>query len=130
MTAELRQREGRPTLQLPWDTWAGTVLGADVAVYTDATACQDSDEERACGVGLVIRVNDKWWGTAMPLETWLDNTTAELAGVVLGRYVVGRLRDLGAWTIEQTYDAQAAAALAQIGAAEASPAEGATVVSW
>ena len=49
----------------------------------------------------------------MPLETWVDNTTAELLGVVLGRYVVERLRDLGAQSIEQTYDAQAAAALAE-----------------
>ena len=38
MTAELRQREGRPTLQLPWETWVNTVPGADVAVYTDAGA--------------------------------------------------------------------------------------------
>ena len=35
VTAELRQREGRPTLRLLWDTWASTVPGADVAVYTD-----------------------------------------------------------------------------------------------
>ena len=93
-------------LQLPWDTWASTVPGADVAVYTDAGACQDSDEERWCGVGLVIRVSDKWWGAAVPLETWVDNTTAELMGVVLGRYVVEHIRDVGARTIEQTYDAR------------------------
>ena len=64
-------------------------------------------------MGLVIRVSDKWWGAAVPLETWVDNTTAELLGVVLGRCLVERLRDLGARTIEQTYDAQAAAALAE-----------------
>ena len=86
---------------------------ADVAVYTDAGARQDLDEERGWGVGLVIRVSNKWWGAAVPLQTWVDNTTAELLGVVLGRYVVERLRDLGARTIEQTYDAQAAAALAE-----------------
>ena len=34
--------------------------------------------------------------------------------VMLGRYVVERLRDLGARSIEQTYDAQAAAALAEM----------------
>ena len=62
---------------------------------------------------LVSRVSDKWWGAAMPLETWVDNTTAELLGVVLGRYVVERLRDLDARTIEQAYTAQAAAALAE-----------------
>ena len=62
---------------------------------------------------LVIRVSDKWWGAAVPLETWVDNTTAELSGVVLGRYVVERLPDLGARMIEQTYDTQTAAALAE-----------------
>ena len=60
-------------------------------MYTDAGARQDSDEERGCGVGLVIRGSDEWWGAAMPLETWVDHTTAELLGVVLGWYVVGRL---------------------------------------
>ena len=113
MTVELRQREGRPTLQLPWDTWASTVPGADVAVYTDAGARQDSDEERGCGVGLVIRVSDKWCWAAVPLETWVEDTTAELLGVVLWLYVVECLRDLGAWVIEQTYDTQAVAAFAE-----------------
>ena len=113
VTAELRQREGRPAFQLPWETWANTVPGADVALYTDTRARQDPDEERGCRVGLVIRVGDKWWGAAVPLETWVDNTTAELLGVVLGRYVVELLRDLGARSIEQAYDAQAAAALAE-----------------
>ena len=113
VTAELCYQEGRPTLQLPWDTWASTLPGADVAVYTDAGARRDSDEEKASGVGLVIRVSDKCWGATVPMETWIDNTTAELLGVVLGRYVVERLRDLGSRTIEQTYDAQAAAALAE-----------------
>ena len=56
-------------------------------------------------MGLVITIGDKWWGAAVPLETWVDNTTAKLLGVVLGRYVVERLRDLGARSIEQTYDA-------------------------
>ena len=66
VTAELRQQEGGPTLQLPWDTWASTVPGANVAVYTDAGAHQDPDKERGCGVGLVIRVGDKWWGLQYP----------------------------------------------------------------
>ena len=88
VTAELRQREGRATLQLPWDRWASTV---PMAVYMDAGARQDLDHERGCGVGLVIRVSDKWWGAVVPLETWVDNTTAELLGVVLGQYVVERL---------------------------------------
>ena len=64
-------------------------------------------------MGPVIRVSDKWWVAAVPLEARVDNTTAELLGVVLGRYVVERLRDLGARTIEQTCDAQAATALAE-----------------
>ena len=64
-------------------------------------------------MGLVIGVGDKWWGAAVPLETWVDNTTAELLGVVLGWYVVERLGELGARLIEQTYNAQAAAALAE-----------------
>ena len=67
------------------------VPGADVAVYTDAGARQDPDEEIGCGVGLVIRVSDKWWGAEVPVETWVGSTTAELLGVVLGRYVVERL---------------------------------------
>ena len=113
MTAELRQREGRPTLQLPWETWANTVPGADVAVYTDAGARRDPNKEGGRGVGLVIRVSDKWWGGDVPLETWANNTTAELLGVVLGRYVVERLRDLGVRSIEGTYDAHAAEALAE-----------------
>ena len=78
VTAELRQREGRLTLHLPRDTWAGTVPAADVAVYTDAGARQDSDEEKECGVGLVIRVSDKWWWAEVPMETWVDNTTSYL----------------------------------------------------
>ena len=82
VTAELRQREGRPTLQLLWDS---TVPEADMAVYMDAGARQDLDEERGCSLGLVIPVSDKWWGAIVPLETWVDNTTAELLGVVLGR---------------------------------------------
>ena len=49
----------------------------------------------------------------MPLDTWVDNTTAQLLGVVLGQYVVECLRDLGARTIEQAYNTQAAAALAE-----------------
>ena len=60
VTAEFCQREGRPMLQLPWDTWASTGPGAGVAVYTDVGARQDLDEERGGGVGLVIRVSDKW----------------------------------------------------------------------
>ena len=51
-------------------------------------------------MGVVIRVSDKWWGAAVPVETWIDNSTAELLGVVLGRYVVECLRDLGAQSIE------------------------------
>ena len=61
----------------------------------------------------MIRVSDKWWGAAVPLETRVDNTTGELLGVVPGRYVVERLRDLVARSIEHTYNAQAAAALAE-----------------
>ena len=60
----------------------------------------------------MIRVGDKWWGAAAPLQTWVDNTTTELLGVVLGWYVVECLRDLGAPSIEQKYNMQAAAALA------------------
>ena len=62
---------------------------------------------------MVITIGAKWWGAVVPLETCVDNTTAELLGVVLGRYVVERLCDLGAGSIEQTYDTQAAAALAE-----------------
>ena len=109
MTAQLRQPEGRPTLPLPCDTWANEVPGADM----EAGARQDPDAERGCSMGLVIRVSDKWWGLAVPLETWVDITTAELLGVVLGQYVVERHRDLGVQSIEQTYDVQAAAALAE-----------------
>ena len=90
---------------------ANTVPGADVAMYTDTGAHQDPDEESGCGVGLVIRVGDKWWGAAVPPETWVDDTTAELCGAwaVCG----GALRDLAARSIEQMYDAHAAAALAE-----------------
>ena len=52
VTAELRRREGRPTLQLPWDTWASMVPGANAAVYTDTGARHDPDDERGCSVGL------------------------------------------------------------------------------
>ena len=83
-------------------------------MYLDGGARQDPDAGRGCGVGLVIRIGEKWWGVAVPLETWVDYTTAELLGVVLGRYVVERLRDLGARSIEQTYDAHAVAALAEM----------------
>ena len=72
-------------------------------MYTNAWPRQDPDEESGCKVGLVIRVSDKWWGAAVP----------KLLGVVLGRYVVERLRDLGVQSIEQTYDAQVAAALVE-----------------
>ena len=82
VTAELRQREGRPTLQLPWETWANTIPGADVAVYTDTRARRDPNKESGCGVGLMIRVGDKWLGAAVLLQTWVDNTTTELLGVV------------------------------------------------
>ena len=100
VTAQLRQQVGRPMLQLPWEKWAGKAPGADVAAYTDAGARQDPDEGSGCGVGLVMRIDDKWWGAAVPVETWVDNTTAELLGVLLGRYVVEHLRDLGARSIE------------------------------
>ena len=50
----------------------------------------------------MIRIGANWWGAAVPLETWVDTSTAELLGVVLGRYVVERLSDLGARSIEQT----------------------------
>ena len=60
-------------------------------------------------MGLVIWVSDKWLGAPVPLETWVDNTTAEILGVVLGRHVVEHLRDLGARTREQTYDTRVSA---------------------
>ena len=82
-------------------------------MYTDAGVHRDLVKESGCGVGLVIRVGDKWWGAAVPLDTWVENTTTELLGVVLGRYVVERLRDLGARSIEHMYDTHAAAASAE-----------------
>ena len=70
VTAQPHQREGLPTLQLPWEKWADTVPGQDVAVYSDARAREDSDPGSGCGVGLVTRIGGKWWAAAVPLEDW------------------------------------------------------------
>ena len=59
-------------------------------------------------------IADKLWEAAVPLETLVENTTADLLGIVLGKYVVERLRDLKARSIEPTYDAQAAVAFGEM----------------
>ena len=38
-------------------------------MYMDAGARQDPVEDSGCGVVLMIRVGDKWWGAAVPLES-------------------------------------------------------------
>ena len=48
----------------------------------------------------------------MPLPPWFDNTTGELLGISLGRHVAARLQEMGVAFVEQAFDAQAAAVLA------------------
>ena len=86
ITEQLQQSEGAPTLLLPWETWADSVPGANTAVHCDAGAHQDADEGDGSGVGLVTRIGNKWWGAAIPEEPWVDNTTAKLLGIALGRH--------------------------------------------
>ena len=112
VTWHLRPREGAEVLHIPWERWARQAPGQETAVYTDAGARQGPAGEQGSGVGLVVRIGDRWWGAAVPLPPWIDNTTGELLGISLGRLVVDRLREMEAATVEQAFDAQAAAVLA------------------
>ena len=101
VTWHLRPREGAEVLHIPWERWARQAPGQETAVYTDARARQGPAGEQGSGVGLVVRIGDRWWGAAVPLPPWIDNTTGELPGISLGRLVVDRLREMGAATVEQ-----------------------------
>ena len=96
---EFHQQARRSTLQLPWEKWGDTVPGKDVIVYLGTGARQDPYEGCGCGVGVVTTIRDKCRGAAVPLETWVVETTAQVLGVVLGRYVVERLSNLIAWLV-------------------------------
>ena len=80
VTWHLRPREGANVLHIPWEQWEAQAPGRAVAVYTDARACQDPADGQGSGVGLVTRIGDRWWGAAVPLPPWVDNTTGELLG--------------------------------------------------
>ena len=112
VTWHLRPRVGASVLHMPWEQWAAQAPGQTVAVFTDAGARHDPDDSQGSGVGLVTRIGNLWWGAAVPLPPWVDNTTGELLGISLGRHVAHRLREMGAASVEQAFDAQAAAALA------------------
>ena len=112
VTWHLRPREGAEVLHIPWERWARQAPGQETAVHTDAGARQGPAGEQGSGVGLVVRIGDRWWGAAVPLPPWIDNTTGELLGISLGRLVVDRLREMEAATVEQAFNAQAAAVLA------------------
>ena len=117
VTRHLRPRPGLQVLQLPWDKWAVSVPGNAVAVCTDAGA-RGGEEGTLCSrVGLVTRIGGRWWGMAVPLEPWVDNTTGELLGITLKRHIVAHRSGMGAAGLEHAYDAQAAAVLAEAAAA-------------
>ena len=58
-----------------------------------------------------MQLDDTWWGVVVPLPPDVDNTTAELLALALGRWIAGCLRDLRAWAGEVVYDAEAAESL-------------------
>ena len=122
VTWHLRPREGANVLHIPWERWAAQAQGRAVAVYTDAGARHDLADGQGNGVGLVTRIGDRWWGAAVPLPPWVDNTTGELLGIFLGRHVAARLQEMGAAFVEQAFDAQAAAVLADSPPLEEGPA--------
>ena len=60
--------------------------------------------------GVVVQIDDTSGGW-VPVPPEMDNTTAELLAVGLGRWIAGCLGDLGAQAREVVYDAQAAESL-------------------
>ena len=96
MTAELHQREGRPTLQLPWDTWAGNVPGANVPVYTDTGARQDRgcfccssgfSANAAATCASYVCSNHRAPRSRRRSTTYRPSTTPSSSAVVLSTYV-------------------------------------------
>ena len=62
----------------------------------------------------MTRIGDNRWGAAVPRETLVDHTGADLLGTMLGRYAGKPLRDFGARLVEHAYDVLAAVTLAEM----------------
>ena len=83
VTADLGRGGPREALSLPWAGWTHHAPGAQVVVYTDASH-QETARGRGTGAGLIVQVDDTWWGVAVPLPPEADDTTAELLGPCSG----------------------------------------------
>ena len=112
VTVDLRRGGPTETLSLPWAEWTHQPPGAQVMVYTDASR-RETELGVGTGAGLVVQMDDTSWGVAVPLPPELDDTTAELLALAVGRWIARCLRDLRAQAGEVVYEAQAAESLVE-----------------